>query len=97
MTDREILDRFNAGIRATEALAVDYQHVAVEVPPGRPQIAFFSADRALLAERVTSPRRSRGGHARRPGGPFAVEPAGAWVSGASFGGSPASTWPLPSN
>ena len=42
MTDREILDRFNAGIRATEALAADYQHVAVEVPPGRPQIAYSS-------------------------------------------------------
>ena len=42
MTDREILDRFNAGIRTTEALAADYQHVAVEVPPGRPQIAYFS-------------------------------------------------------
>ena len=42
MTDREILDRFNADIRATEALAADYQHVAVEVPPGRPQIAYFS-------------------------------------------------------
>jgi hypothetical protein len=42
MTDREILDRFNAGIRATEALAADYQHVAVEVPPGRPQIAYFA-------------------------------------------------------
>jgi hypothetical protein len=44
MTDREILDRFNAGIRATEALAADYQHVAMEVPPGRPQIAYFSRD-----------------------------------------------------
>jgi hypothetical protein len=42
MTDREILDRFNAGIRAAEALTADYQHVALEVPPGRPQIAYFS-------------------------------------------------------
>jgi hypothetical protein len=41
MTDREILDRFNAGIRATEAFAADYRHVAVEIPPGRPQIAYF--------------------------------------------------------
>jgi hypothetical protein len=44
MTDREILDRFNAGIRATEALAAAYKHVAVEVPPGRPQIAYFAQD-----------------------------------------------------
>lgn len=42
MTDREILGHFNARIRATEALAAEYQHVAVEVPPGRPQIAYFS-------------------------------------------------------
>jgi hypothetical protein len=42
MTDREILDRFNEDIRATEALAAAYQHVAVEIPPGPPQIAYLS-------------------------------------------------------
>jgi len=41
MTDQEILDRFNDGIRATEALAAAYHHVAVEIPPGRPQIKYF--------------------------------------------------------
>jgi hypothetical protein len=42
MTDREILDRFNDSIRATEALAASYHHVAVEIPSGRPQIEYFT-------------------------------------------------------
>ncbi len=42
MTYREILDSFNAGIRATEALTAEYQYVAVEIPLGRLQIAYFS-------------------------------------------------------
>lgn len=42
MTDQEILDRFNEFIRATEALAAAYEHIAVEVPPGRPQIRYFA-------------------------------------------------------
>jgi hypothetical protein len=94
MTDREILDRFNAGIRATEALAGDYQHVAVG--SRLPRIAFSSVDRALLAEPVTSPRRSRGCHARRPGGRGLRSGAG-WSLDLASEGAPASTWPLPSN
>lgn len=40
MTDREILDRFNEGILAMEQSAAEYEHVAVEIPPGRPQIEY---------------------------------------------------------
>jgi hypothetical protein len=42
LTDREILDRFNESIRATEAVAASYHHIAVEIPPGRPQIEYFA-------------------------------------------------------
>jgi hypothetical protein len=41
MTDQEILDRFNDCIRAEERLAAEYEHVAVEIPPGKPQIEYF--------------------------------------------------------
>jgi hypothetical protein len=43
MTEQEILDRFNDCIRAEERLAADHEHVAVEIPPGKPQIAYFQA------------------------------------------------------
>jgi len=43
MTDEEILARFNECIMAREARARSYHHVAVEVPPGRPQIRYSSA------------------------------------------------------
>src|SRR5262249_29433555 len=42
LSDQEILDRFNDTIRATESLAAGYHHVAVEIPPGRPQIEYFA-------------------------------------------------------
>ena len=42
MTDREILDRWNACVRGMEQAAAAYEHVAVEVPPGRPQIRYFA-------------------------------------------------------
>jgi hypothetical protein len=40
MTDQEILDLFNDGIVAREELAAEHDHVAVEVPPGKPQIEY---------------------------------------------------------
>lgn len=42
MTDPEILERFNETIIATQQLAAQYHHVAVEIPPGRPQIEYFA-------------------------------------------------------
>jgi hypothetical protein len=42
MTDAEILARFNECIMAQEASRRSYHHVAVEVPPGRPQIRYSS-------------------------------------------------------
>jgi hypothetical protein len=41
MTDQEILDCFNDCIRAQEQAAAEYVHVAVEIPPGKPQIQWF--------------------------------------------------------
>ncbi len=41
MSDDEILDRFNASMRARDEAMAEYEHVAVEVPVGRPQIDFF--------------------------------------------------------
>ena len=41
MTDQEILDCFNDGTRAREQWVREYEHVAVEIPLGKPQIAHF--------------------------------------------------------
>ena len=41
MTDQEILDRFNEHVEATERFRLAYKHVAIEIPPGRPQIEYF--------------------------------------------------------
>lgn len=41
MTDAEILDRFNAVMRAQEQMTAEYEHEAVEVPPGSPQVRYF--------------------------------------------------------
>jgi hypothetical protein len=41
MTDQQILDCFNDCIRAQEQAAAEYEHVAVEIPPGKPQIEYF--------------------------------------------------------
>lgn len=38
MSDQQIIDLHNATIRAQQQLAASYHHVAVEVPPGQPQI-----------------------------------------------------------
>ncbi|MGQ0668146.1 MAG: DUF7713 domain-containing protein [Actinomycetota bacterium] len=45
MTDQEILDRFNAVIDAMERLRDGYEHVAIEIPPGEPQIDYFDQGR----------------------------------------------------
>lgn len=42
MSDQDILDAWNEHIEARDAVMAEYEHVAVEVPPGRPQIEFFS-------------------------------------------------------
>lgn len=41
MSDEDILEMHNAGIKAREAMAASYVHVAVEVPPGQPQVKHF--------------------------------------------------------
>ena len=41
MTDRQILKLFNENVRSTEVMRRTYDHVAVEVPVGRPQIERF--------------------------------------------------------
>jgi hypothetical protein len=41
MTDDEIIDFWNDHLDAREAAAAEYEHVAVEVPMGRPQLEFF--------------------------------------------------------
>jgi len=42
MSDQEVLDLFNKSIRARERLAAAYEHIAVEIPPGKPQIKYFT-------------------------------------------------------
>ncbi len=42
MSDQEILDEFNAVLRADAEVAAAYEHVAIEVPDGRPQIRYFA-------------------------------------------------------
>ena len=41
MTDQEILDRWNECVLAQEQVAAEYEHIAVEIPPGKPQIEYF--------------------------------------------------------
>ncbi|MGD0076947.1 MAG: hypothetical protein ABSD31_21875 [Candidatus Binataceae bacterium] len=41
MSDQQILDCFNDCIRTQEQIAAEYEHIAVEIPPGRPQIEYF--------------------------------------------------------
>ena len=43
MTDKAILDQYNAVIRAQQQMASEYKHLAVEVPPGSPQIKYSKA------------------------------------------------------
>jgi len=41
MTDQEILERHNQLLRAQQQMASEYEHIAIEIPPGRPQIKYF--------------------------------------------------------
>lgn len=41
MTDQEILDRFNKLIEIQQRMRAEYEHVAIEIPPGKPQIEYF--------------------------------------------------------
>lgn len=42
MSDQEILDQFNAVLAADAEAAAGYEHVAIEIPDGRPQIRYFA-------------------------------------------------------
>ena len=42
LTDQQILDQFNEMIASEEQAAAQYVHVAVEIPPGQPQIQYFA-------------------------------------------------------
>lgn len=44
MSDEEILERWNRGVEATEDFIAEQVYVAVEIPPGRPQLQW--AERA---------------------------------------------------
>ena len=41
MTDQEILERHNQVLRVQQQMALEYEHIAVEIPLGRPQIKYF--------------------------------------------------------
>ncbi len=41
MADQQLLDQFNDCIRAQQKSRAEYVHVAVEIPPGKPQIEYF--------------------------------------------------------
>lgn len=41
MTDQEILTCFNEMIAARDRFRAEYEHLAIEIPPGKPQIEYF--------------------------------------------------------
>jgi hypothetical protein len=43
LTDQQILNRFNKIVAAEQKAANSRRHVAIEIPPGRPQICYFAA------------------------------------------------------
>jgi hypothetical protein len=43
MTDDEILDFWNEHLDARDVAMANYEHIAVEVPPGKAQVEFFEA------------------------------------------------------
>lgn len=43
LTDQQILNRFNKVVAAEQKAANSRRHVAIEIPPGRPQICYFAA------------------------------------------------------
>ena len=40
MTDQEILDQHNRILHMQQQMRLEYEHIAVEIPPGRPQIKY---------------------------------------------------------
>ena len=42
MSDEEILDCHNRVLEAQQQAALEYEHIAVEIPEGRPQIKYFA-------------------------------------------------------
>lgn len=40
LSDDELLERHNEVVRSMEAAAASYEHVAVEIPPGKPQLRY---------------------------------------------------------
>lgn len=42
MTDEDVLDCWNASVRAMDEMSDSYDHVATEMPPGRPQLRYSS-------------------------------------------------------
>jgi hypothetical protein len=42
MTDEEILECHNRILRTQQRMALEYEHIAVEIPEGRPQIKYFA-------------------------------------------------------
>ncbi len=42
MSDAEVLEEYNECIIAQELVAASYHHIAVEVPPGQPQLKYFA-------------------------------------------------------
>jgi hypothetical protein len=43
MTDQEILDEHNRILCLEERMRLKYEHIAIEIPPGHPQIEYFEA------------------------------------------------------
>lgn len=43
LTDQQILNRFNKVVAAEQKAANSRRHIAIEIPPGRPQICYFAA------------------------------------------------------
>lgn len=46
MSDAEILDAWNEHAEVIQQHADEYEHVAIEIPPGKPQIEFFDKGHA---------------------------------------------------
>jgi len=43
LSDQQILNRFNKVVAEEHKAATTRRHVAIEIPPGRPQISYFAA------------------------------------------------------
>ena len=40
MSDQQVLDQHNRVLQAQRQLVLEYEHVAIEIPPGHPQIEY---------------------------------------------------------